>query len=371
MNTTLVPFDPSNFASMFAGLQSQSAFANTVFAEYNRIRAEDGLLEVSVNGQVVQKAQSLRVVLATYQHADMPDGFKKKRRIFYATSWTPNQKEQPKPTCQSFDGTSPDPTAIAPQSATCAECPQGKKDASGYTPCSYRKTYVLNLVTQAQDGTVNVDTGTHYTFDAPSKSMFTEVDPTTQSGGIDRAMQLLFKMGVNVPEAIVFELGFFQGAKAAVFRPTGTLSPEAAAEVIRAAKQPSVTRLTAPIGSKPNSTPAIAAPATVAQLAAPVAAPAPAAFVAPAPVAAPAPAAFVAPAPVAAPAPAAFVAPTPVAAPAPAAFVAPAPVAAPAPAAFVAPAPAAFVAPAPVAVAAPEGHRSKAFAAFGAMVGTK
>lgn len=378
MQFQIAAFNPSAFAAAFSDIAGESSFANVQVREFNRIRHEDGTLEVLANGQTVMKAQSLHIVIAGYQHSDLADGFNKARRQFYIGSWSPNQEAGKKPDCQSFDGTVPDAGVPAPQSASCAACPHSKKGADGYTGCSYRKNFVVYLVkVDPQTGAAVVDTDTPYVFDASSKSMYTEFDNTTQSGGTHKIIPLLRKSGVTVVEGIVFELGFFQGSKAPVLRPVGAVPPENARAIISSAKGETVQTLLAPPAARialpapaaaapaqapaPALTQQLTSPAQMAEVAAPLAQSAPAFATQPSP-------AFSQPA---APAVQQFAqAPVMATGPAPTAITQPA--AAPVAAPQVAPvndAPAA--APAPQAVLAPAGNRAKALGAFSGLVGSK
>ena len=268
MQFQLSAFNPASFASTFADLMAESSFANVQVREYNRIRHEDGVLHVLANGQEIMKAQSLHVVIASYQH----DDFNKARRQWYAGSWSPNQEAGKKPDCQSFDGVAPDAGVASPQAAACASCPHSSKGADGYTACGYRKNFLFFLVKiDPQTGAAVVDTETPYVFDASSKSMYTEFEQTTGSGGTHRLIPMLRKMGVVTVEGLVFEMGFHQGSKAPVFKPVAGLPREVVVEVMSAAKKDDTRALLGPITAKPAA-PALAAPAQQAtpQLAAPV-----------------------------------------------------------------------------------------------------
>lgn len=267
MQFQIAPLDFSQFGANFADLSDDSAFANVFSREFNRIKHEDGRLIVLANGQEIMKTTNLYVVIAAFQH----DDFNKARRQWYAGTWSPTQEAGKKPDCQSFDGVAPDEGVAMPQSATCAACPNSKKGADGYTGCSYRKNFVMHICkVDPQTGAATVDTDTAYVFDASSKSMYSEYEQTTQSGGTHRIIPLLRKSGVTAIEAIVFELGFHQGSKAPVIKPVGTVPADVARTVIANAKQEATKALLAPIGAK--ATPALAAPAAAAapQLAAPV-----------------------------------------------------------------------------------------------------
>jgi len=332
MQFQLAPLDFSQFATQFAGVDSESSFANVTSREFNRIKHEDGRLIVIANGQEIMKAQSLHVVVAAFQH----DDFVKARRQWYEGTWTPTQEAGKHPDCSSFDGVVPDAGAAKPQSATCATCPNSTRGADGYVACGRRKSFVLFLCKlDASTGQAVVDTATPYVFDASAKSLYSEYEQITQSGGTHRIIPLLRKSGAVI-EAVVLELGFHQGSKAPTIKPVGAVPPDVARAVIAAAKEEAVKALLAPIGPK---APALPAPVNPAQLAAP------APVAPPVPVAPPAPAAQ----------PAAPWVPTEQAFPA-----------APAPVAQAAPAPAA-----PVAQAAPAGNRMKALGAFSSLVGTK
>lgn len=270
MQFQIAPLDFSQFGANFADLSDDSAFANVFSREFNRIKHEDGRLIVLANGQEIMKVQNLHVVIAAFQH----DDFNKARRQWYQGTWSPTQEAGKKPDCQSFDGIAPDAGVALPQSATCATCPNSSKGADGYTGCSYRKNFVMHICkVDPQTGAATVDTDTAYVFDASSKSMYSEYEAITQSGGTHRIIPLLRKSGVTAIEAIVFELGFHQGSKAPVIKPVGTVPPDVARTVIANAKQEATKALLAPIGAK--ATPALAAPAAapVQQLAAPVQAP--------------------------------------------------------------------------------------------------
>lgn len=267
MQFQIAPLDFSQFGANFADISEDSAFANVFSREFNRIKHEDGRLIVLNNGQELMKTASLYVVIAAFQH----DDFNKARRQWYQGTWSPTQEAGKKPDCQSFDGVAPDEGVAMPQSATCAACPHSQKGADGYTGCGYRKNFVMHICkVDPQTGAANVDTDTAYVFDASSKSMYSEYEQTTQSGGTHRIIPLLRKSGVTAIEAIVFELGFHQGSKAPVIKPVGTVPADVARTVIANAKQEATKALLAPIGAK--TTPALAAPAAapVQQLAAPV-----------------------------------------------------------------------------------------------------
>lgn len=267
MQFQIAPLDFSQFGANFADLSDDSAFANVFSREFNRIKHEDGRLIVLANGQEIMKTTNLYVVIAAFQH----DDFNKARRQWYQGTWSPTQEAGKKPDCQSFDGVAPDEGVAMPQSATCAGCLNSKKGADGYTACSYRKNFVMHICkVDPQTGAATVDTDTAYVFDASSKSMYSEYEQTTQSGGTHRIIPLLRKSGVTAIEAIVFELGFHQGSKAPVIKPVGTVPADVARTVIANAKQEATKALLAPIAAK--TTPALAAPAAAAapQLAAPV-----------------------------------------------------------------------------------------------------
>jgi hypothetical protein len=268
MQFQLTQFNPALLAQQFADLAADSAFANVTSREFNRIKHEDGRLFVINNGQELMRTDKLHVVIASYQH----DDFNKARRQWYAGSWSPNQEAGKKPDCQSFDGVAPDAGVASPQSAACASCPHSSKGADGYTGCSYRKNFLFFLVKiDPQTGAAVVDTETPYVFDASSKSMYTEFEQTTGSGGTHRLIPMLRKMGVVTVEGLVFEMGFHQGSKAPVFKPVAGLPREVVVEVMAAAKKDDTRALLGPITAKPAA-PALAAPAQQAapQLAAPV-----------------------------------------------------------------------------------------------------
>jgi hypothetical protein len=298
MNFQLTPFNPTLLAQQFADLAADSAFANVTSREFNRIKHEDGRLFVINNGQELMRTDKLHVVIAAFQHANSggseysispahdgvseghsqrvnvssDSGFNKARRQWYAGSWSPNQEAGKKPDCQSFDGVAPDAGVASPQSAACASCPHSSKGADGYTACSYRKNFLFFLVKiDPQTGAAVVDTETPYVFDASSKSMYTEFEQTTGSGGTHRLIPMLRKMGVVTVEGLVFEMGFHQGSKAPVFKPVAGLPREVVVEVMAAAKKDDTRALLGPINAKPAA-PALAAPAqqTAPQLQAPV-----------------------------------------------------------------------------------------------------
>lgn len=370
MQFQMQAFNPAALSGMHQNLAAASAFADVALREFNRIKHEDGQLQVVVSGQVVRRATELHLVFASFQHGD----FNKARRQWYEGSWNPNQEAGKKPDCASFDNSVPDAGVARPQAASCAECPNSKKGDDGYTGCSYRKSFIVYLVNTDAAGNSVVDTSTPYVFDASSKSMYTEIEATTGSGGTHRVIPFLrTKYSVSTIEGVVFGLGFYQGAKAPVIRPIGALPTPIVAGVLEAARQPSVVELLAPI--KASAAPALPAPTQAAAQGLQYTPPAQAtttmfqhlAAAQTPPVQAPVQAPVVAaPEPVAA-APV-MAQPTPEQI---AAWMASQQAAKDAlQAAAPAPAPAAAPAAGPVAALAPTDRRAKALGAFGAVVGT-
>lgn len=251
-------------ATSLAGEPRRGAFADVSIVEYNRLKSTgDGFLECYVGGQLLKKERSVTAVIAGFSGAS----FQEARRQYWTGVWSPSQ-ESTQPDCSSEDGRTPNADAAHPQSAACATCPRSQKGADGYVDCGYAKDLLVYLTSVDAAGNAVIDVSTPLLLRLSAMSLFTKLDPASQSGGFNAIIGWLLKRDVRVVEKIAFEIGFHQSGKAPTFKIVGALPDDALDQVLLAASQPDVKALLLPRQAKTVA--ALPAPPKVAALPAPV-----------------------------------------------------------------------------------------------------
>jgi len=116
-------------------------------------------------------------------------------RMYYADSYDAKAEKAVPPTCWSGDGRVPHPTAQAPQSATCRDCPQSVQGSGGgksYKACRTKRRIAVVLAGDIEGGV--------YQFELPGTSVFGTGDKTHMPW--DQYQQLLGPQGMSVDRVI-------------------------------------------------------------------------------------------------------------------------------------------------------------------------
>lgn len=219
MQVNIQPLDFSNLAALQlpATISGSLAFMDALSTSRDRLRnTDDGRLEIMISGNVFSSGQSVRVVFAAHEG----DRFRQIRRQWFDTDYVKGSKVPP--ACTSATGDAPDASSVSPQSTTCASCPHSQRSAKGFIPCTQRKSFIVYAVHEDANGT-HVMSDHPLVYDSSAHSLFAKYDEATRSAGVMELIPMLRAYGVSAIEAVVFELGYFQGNKSPVLKVVGQL----------------------------------------------------------------------------------------------------------------------------------------------------
>ena len=192
-----------------------------------RISIDGGVWRMMVNGNEVARNED-RVMNVVIVNAAQ-----KVSRTFYASVY--KKGEVAAPDCWSADGDAPDAKAKAPQSKSCASCPQNIKGSGAGDSRACRFSQRLAVVLENDIG------GDVYQLTLPSKSIFGEGEPGKWP--LQMYAKMLGSKGVPIT-SVVTEMRFDTDSSTPkiTFKPARFLEPEEFAKAMDQGKSDSATK---------------------------------------------------------------------------------------------------------------------------------